>query len=659
MLPPVASDNASLTSTGAGSSAATRSSAPPSTGNLYAANQNPFGAPSFQQNSSGHLARLPFSGTLVGQATNNTGQTQSHTSGPPPGQGLFGSVGTSNLDSANRTAPQMTSASSQAQPSRSGLFGGPPPSLFGPGSSVNSLNPEGSSSGRGGGLFGDGRPLTSLNPEGGSSGRAGGLFGPSSAGVNSGTTGASEPYDFLQAVRNKLNNPRPTSSSTTAGLNSGTTGASEPYDLLQAVRNRLNNPQPTPSSTTTGFNSGATNSSHHASSPLQTGSVTGPLSSRMATRLSRHLPNAATGDLFHRVHDLRERVEEIDQQMESDILPSVETLSDLRFLQYLYVAEAHRDPTSMASVGPSIFYREIEFLEGRITRLFERHEEWTRHLLRRPLFSVNDPPTPVQDPPPMYLARSPEGNQGLVVSLGSAMPASDGGHSALPPLEPTRTVPFTGPNANLAPAPGGARPNQADVQNVVHQAVVNQQRRQNEAANGGAGGHFRRIWLFVRLYFFIYMISESGTWTRIIFVTAAVLISLLSDSDLPHQALRMLINPMQRHLERLAVVDDPTEQPAARPRAVIGDVFDYLWRAERSIVLLLASLVPGIGERQVQARSTAEAEAEQRRVEEERRQSEEQNQPEGQDIPEGQQGESQAQPQPQATGETQPRAPHS
>ncbi|KAJ5259428.1 hypothetical protein N7478_012409 [Penicillium angulare] len=516
----------------------------------------------------------------MAEQAHSTGQTHSQTNELPRGQGLFGPVPNSNLDSAigSGEGSRMTSAP------REGLFGST--SSFG-------APPEGA------------RPSPF-------SGRAGTFF--------------------------RGNSPTPTVVNTTPDT-------FQNFGPVHSFTNRFSNLRSeSSSSTSTGLNAGTTDGSRiHSCRPCQTGSET-PLGS-------------STGDMDHQLQIFRLQVEEVHQQMDRHFIPSAETLANLRLLQSEIIHDARRNPPS---VSPVVLNRELEFLDGRISLLFERHENWSRGILSLST-SLNGQSNITSEFPRVYLARSPEGNQSLVVSLGTTAPALSVGHSALPPLDPTRTVPFTGPN--VAPGGGGeARPNEAHVQNVVHQAVINQQRRQNEAANGGAGGHIRRIWLFVRLYFFIYMISESGTWTRIIFVTAAVLISLLSDSELPHQALRLLVNPMQRHLERLAVVDEPTEQP--RPRAVIGDVMDYIWRAERSIVLLLASLVPGIGERQVQARSTAEAEAEQRRVEEERRQSDEQNvqQSEGQNAPGGQQEQEQGQVQeqsharPQVAAENQPRA---
>ncbi|KAJ6120998.1 Ubiquitin supergroup [Penicillium sp. IBT 18751x] len=170
-----------------------------------------------------------------------------------------------------------------------------------------------------------------------------------------------------------------------------------------------------------------------------------------------------------------------------------------------------------------------------------------------------------------------------------------------------------GPEINVA---AGANPNPADramAENIVRQALVNnQQRRQigNAANPPGIGRFMSRVWLFIRLYFFCYVISAPGTWTRIFFVIAALLISALSDTNVPQVLHGIIVQPLQRHLESLAHMGGPG-QPATNPpqNHILGEISDYFRRAERSFVLFLASLVPGIGERQVEARNAAEAEA--------------------------------------------------
>jgi hypothetical protein len=180
-------------------------------------------------------------------------------------------------------------------------------------------------------------------------------------------------------------------------------------------------------------------------------------------------------------------------------------------------------------------------------------------------------------------------------------------------------------------------------ENIVRQALINnQQRRRDENANAlGIGRILSRVWLFIRLYFFCYMVSAPDTWTRIFFVTAAALICLLSDTDIPQILHGLIVQPLQRHLEGLAHMGGPGQPIRDGPRnGLSGEISDYFRRAERSIALLLASLIPGIGERQVEARNAAEAEAE--RARQEARDREQQQQQEQEQQAQAQQAQTQA-----------------
>ncbi|KAJ5614646.1 hypothetical protein N7528_008300 [Penicillium herquei] len=247
---------------------------------------------------------------------------------------------------------------------------------------------------------------------------------------------------------------------------------------------------------------------------------------------------------------------------------------------------------------------------------------------------------PAQDPA-AYTVNAPDGSRYLTLPPGSghlqpSVPSSPttlrgpnltAGHMEAPNVASTGQVPPTaGPNGDPAQ---GQQNNAAAPRNAVRQELVNQPRPRIQAVAGDAGGALSRIWLFIRLYFFIYMITEPGTWTRTVFVTMALVFALAWSSDVTRQVYGMIVGPIQRHIERLALAGGPGEQPVAATaengnnqpapaQNAPDDIWQYLWRAERSLVLLLASLVPGIGERQVQARNAAEAEAERQRQERER-----------------------------------------
>ncbi|KAJ6111008.1 hypothetical protein N7486_003243 [Penicillium sp. IBT 16267x] len=286
---------------------------------------------------------------------------------------------------------------------------------------------------------------------------------------------------------------------------------------------------------------------------------------------------------------LQEQVELIERGMAEGITPSMEDLFHIR-THILRITEGHNLESS-SSEGSFRYVsreeRDVQQLLARVMAIYRRMD----HLLQDPGVRRDSPDTTVtpSTEPQVYLATSPNGYQALIMQPreGRIPPPPEYRH----PME-----------SQPQPQP---RPQQPD---DVRHAVMNQQRQQNEPVNAGAfARHFRRVWLFVRLYFFIYMISESGTWTRILFVTLAVLVALFSDSQLPQRLYGVIIAPILRHLEALAHMGGPAEQPA---RAAVDGFWEYFWRAERAVVLLLASLVPGIGERQVRARNAAEAEAE-------------------------------------------------
>jgi hypothetical protein len=115
-------------------------------------------------------------------------------------------------------------------------------------------------------------------------------------------------------------------------------------------------------------------------------------------------------------------------------------------------------------------------------------------------------------------------------------------------------------------------------------------------------------------------------------VAASMLVTLLSESEIPQQILRAVITPAQRHLEALARVGGPADPAAAAndARFQAFSMREQLRRIERSILLLLASVVPGLGEREVEAHYAAERGAELRRQEQEQAQTQAQEQEQAQ-----------------------------
>ncbi|KAJ5786695.1 uncharacterized protein N7503_011907 [Penicillium pulvis] len=313
-----------------------------------------------------------------------------------------------------------------------------------------------------------------------------------------------------------------------------------------------------------------------------------------ATANSREL-DPMQADVFFR--GLQGQVELIEREMAEGITPSMEFLFHVR-TRIMQITEG-RPLESSSSAGLSRYVypeeRDVQQLLARVMEVYRRMDQ----LLQDPSVRRDTRGTTVtpSTEPHVYLATSPNGYQALIMQPREGR---------LPPPEPRHPLGVRPIGVqHIGAQHAGAQPQQP---NDGRQAVLNQQRQRNEPANAGAfARHFRRIWLFVRLYFFIYMISESGTWTRILFVTLAAFVALFSDSQLPQLLYGAIVAPVLRHLEALAHMGGPAEQPA---RAAVDGFWEYFWRAERAVVLLLASLVPGIGERQVRARNAAEAEAE-------------------------------------------------
>jgi hypothetical protein len=165
-----------------------------------------------------------------------------------------------------------------------------------------------------------------------------------------------------------------------------------------------------------------------------------------------------------------------------------------------------------------------------------------------------------------------------------------------------------------------------------------------------------RGWLFLRLYLFMFVFSEPGSWKRWVMIAVAAIVCL-QPRDSP---LTRAVAAARRHLDNLigpparpqpapagaGAGQTPPETGAAganapRPANVRGAVQmtpeeaaarllreqnarqqpprfwrDTFYRVEQSTALFLASLVPGVGERHVRAREEARREAQ--RLEEER-----------------------------------------
>lgn len=269
--------------------------------------------------------------------------------------------------------------------------------------------------------------------------------------------------------------------------------------------------------------------------------------------------------------------------------------------------------------------------------------------------------------PTAWLLSSPRGPEGLVFAPGHGLystlqrtaqpvaqptpPSHAPASSSIPPNLPQQPPAAVNQNGNVQGAL--IRPDQGPGQAPVAQI------QQNAENDDLFGFLIHRGWLFLRLYLFMFVFSEPGTWKRWAMILIAAIICLQPREGPFVRAVRAA----RRHLDNLiGPPAQPQPQPAAarhraaedaanaensragqRPANVRGAVQmtpeeaaarlvrehqernpnfwrDTFYRVEQSIALFLASLVPGIGERHVMAREEARREAQ--RLEEERRRAE-------------------------------------
>lgn len=309
---------------------------------------------------------------------------------------------------------------------------------------------------------------------------------------------------------------------------------------------------------------------------------------------------AGDPDLIQHVHIIRTQIENIERGLDQGITPSMEHVIRLR--TRLLEIQDTRDARQLPLAGVAELISRVLDVQQR-TRILEAPQQ--QHV-RADVPAQSQGNTSTNTITNTYAADtggirvfiidSPMGERSLLVNT----------------LDPVNRIqPVLSPNESLtregaAPLPN---PNAAVVQNAVRQAMVNQERRGNNIEHAVLTRQIRRIWLFARLWFFCYLSSAPGTWRRYIFVSIALLVTFLSETDIPQQILRLVIAPVQRHLEGLTHAGgpaDPATQAGTNDAAAGNDIWGMIRRLERSIVLLFASLVPGLGERQVQARTAAD-----------------------------------------------------
>jgi hypothetical protein len=323
-----------------------------------------------------------------------------------------------------------------------------------------------------------------------------------------------------------------------------------------------------------------------------------------------HVSEVDGVEFAQHVRIIRGQIEHIERQLDQHVMPSMEHVIRIRtqLLEIQDTRHERRLPVpGIAELVGRIF--DAQQRARLLDAMIQRPSQFTTPTQSSAASGLIDRGT--TNSPQIFMLSSPSGDRNIIMTpnaINSPLPA-------MQPTFPTRTVPAGEP---AAPQPN---PNAAVVQNVVRQAMLNQQRRGNNVEHPGLARHMRRIWLFTRLWFFCYLTSTPGTWRRYIFVSLALLVTFLSETEIPQQFLRLVVAPAQRHLEGLTHAGGPLDPAAQAANGAPGlSIWDQVRRAERSIVLFVASLIPGLGERQVQARHAAEQErerAEQERVQRE------------------------------------------
>lgn len=334
-----------------------------------------------------------------------------------------------------------------------------------------------------------------------------------------------------------------------------------------------------------------------------------------------------------RLQILRHQIALGEDQLSRGIAPPFDHIVRMRTQLFQLLDDQYRNPLARRDGA-------VESLLTRVHNMYTRADQLRVMQTRSAINLQNNLPGAATNPDssaPLYLLSSPDGYQGLVASPGGAGAIQASLAALRAGQAPGATMPLQG-TGNLPDA--HANQNAAVMENVVRQAVLNH--RFNNDHQLGLARTIRRMWLFVRLYFFCYMFSEPGTWTRILFVCLAVIVSLLSDTGIPQRLHRMLVAPVQRHME--GVMEQPQRRAAAARQATVDPsstrtqdrrgqqgqptgLRHSVRRAERSLLFFLASLIPGASERYIAVTSEAEARNAQRAREEEenRRRQEEAN----------------------------------
>ncbi|KAM5436279.1 hypothetical protein MferCBS31731_005972 [Microsporum ferrugineum] len=312
----------------------------------------------------------------------------------------------------------------------------------------------------------------------------------------------------------------------------------------------------------------------------------------------------------------------MESQLQAGIIPRVDEISAARSQLYQHLDQQHRSLLEPRDVP-------IEGWIMRVSTLATRADQL--RLLRAR--NLNSTPSQRTSPTTMmtsnisrhtpYLVVSPSGYQGVLLPPTDSLPASISRATTTHFLPPA--IPF---------APNGIT-RHINVNRPLNPDLLRVRRRHSVVIRGATLVKvIRALWLFIRLYFFCYILSDSGTWFRVFLVTLSIAWACLSETDIPQQVRRAIFNPLRRHVEGLLPVQPGLTQPPRRRQDHENDLqgrrasrafprdhneeepqgrnaqTGILQRnrgLERGIALFFASLIPGISEQQIAAMNAANA----------------------------------------------------
>ncbi|KAK2873522.1 hypothetical protein FQN49_002300 [Arthroderma sp. PD_2] len=314
----------------------------------------------------------------------------------------------------------------------------------------------------------------------------------------------------------------------------------------------------------------------------------------------------------------------MESQLQGGVIPRVDEISAARNQLYQHLDEQHRSLLEPRDVPIEGWITRVSNLATRADQLRlmrVRNQNQSSSQRTSPNHSVASSSS--RNTP--YLVVSPSGYQGIIIPPTNSHPAS---------VSRATTTHFLPPALSFTP---NAAARHVNINPPLNPAFLHPRNRNGVIIRGATLVRaIRAIWLFIRLYFFCYILSDSGSWLRVFLVTLAVAWACLSETDIPQQIRRNVFTPVRRHIEGLLPVEPVPAQPprgrqdandeqvgalrrrtGSRPRTNEQEApqargtYTGFWQRnraiERGIALFLASLVPGISERQIATMNAANA----------------------------------------------------